>query len=126
MITEISIHTIQDYGFGKNDTKIIPNINRVNILIGPNNSGKSFFIRSLFQSEDIHYNMDILPELKNLNLAIREFRIAVEKAGMNSIPTHIRNSIESISEIPFINKDIYATFKKIQNSIHIIQSDTVS
>lgn len=44
--------------------KAINNINKINIFIGPNNSGKSRFMRQLFASENLNYKYEIFNKIK--------------------------------------------------------------
>jgi predicted ATPase len=70
MITEISIEDIKHYKVGDDNKTSLPNLSRVNIFVGPNNSGKSYFMRSLFGINRIKYRQGDNDVISNVNSQI--------------------------------------------------------
>src|ERR1700739_3028885 len=79
MITGIKISDAQfsDYSFISNPG-VLENLTKVNIFIGPNNSGKSRFMRNLFttKSLEIHHK-DY--DLKKINIEIQKLKTELRK-----------------------------------------------
>lgn len=57
--------------------KFIDNIAKINIFIGPNNSGKSRFMRSLFSQEKIRFETDSV-DLAAINKPIKELNLSIQ------------------------------------------------
>ncbi len=87
-------------GYTSNDNKTLSRCSKLNVLIGPNNSGKSLLLRALFYEEEMHFmpanvDLNILAEeieKKNKELSQIFNRGAVAKFGSrtnlnNIIPT---------------------------------------
>jgi len=121
MLNEISLspEIYQEYQIDK-DPPVLSNLNKINIFIGPNNSGKSRFMRKLFMDEKSAigiYRRDfkaVIEEIKNQTIAIRtkfdtadiqEFNETYSK--LTSLPTdsphfkleNIKETIRKIREV---------------------------
>lgn len=52
---------------------VLPNISKVNIFVGANNSGRSLFLRSLLSSPKLIYKPKVgFPEIERLNACLSE------------------------------------------------------
>jgi hypothetical protein len=79
---------------------VLPNLSKINIIVGENNSGKSRFVRNIFGTKVIKY----LPtdfSLKQVNELILIFKTNVGKLG--SINDNLRILLSNISEPKYLD-----------------------
>lgn len=109
MISELYIPSgyVEHYKLS-NGASNLKNLNKVNIFIGPNNSGKSRLMRALF-SEDLQYQMQemdfqsILPTAEVIhqavNAAIQQSRFtSVSGSSINDVQAEISGIVEQLQK----------------------------
>lgn len=110
MINEISIKTNALLGFSSVKTpkpNALSNVTRVNIFIGPNNSGKSRFMRGLFSDTDFSFTLKEL-DLSVINSAIvslQQNSTTFINARNMQYAGNDKNPTIKILEIPYLKLD---------------------
>jgi hypothetical protein len=82
---EIKLLSERFSGYGLRSPGLLDNLNHINILIGPNNSGKSRFLRRLFAEENLEFkllNYDIDPIKKVIADGTQEIRTTFDKLSI--------------------------------------------
>lgn len=80
MFTKINLNTQHFTTYSVDGEKVLSNLSKINIFIGPNNSGKSSFLRSIFSNQEIQFglntiNLDqIFSQLQILNTEIENLK----------------------------------------------------
>lgn len=92
--------TFEKYVLPNNSGTFITGISKINFLVGPNNSGKSRFLRELFVSSCKHYNSESLYDKEN--------DIEVDIINKNDFIKSIRDLIDRLNNSL---KDIDTTVK---------------
>jgi predicted ATP-dependent endonuclease of OLD family len=87
------------------DDKEMKHLSKINIFIGPNNSGKSRFLRSLFSQEIFDYTSQEI-NLNEINNAINELHSKIETYyRQNNINSVQGVDLDRIKPIPFLSTD---------------------
>jgi predicted ATP-dependent endonuclease of OLD family len=93
--------------------KEIENLSKINIFIGPNNSGKSRFLRGLFSDPNPEFKIESI-ELKKLNSAIMELKNKLENyfkdIGVNpvgQVKIGFLKEIAFLSNVSHLKNDLY-------------------
>ena len=129
MIKEIFLGT-DTKGFESvktNKKDIIQNISRVNIFIGPNNSGKSRLIRTFFSDDDFCFSQI---KLNDLNIFLSDIKKTIESAYRGtgvSFSVTISPIADQITQIPYstIKQNRFAEFiQSIIRNIEIVITNT--
>lgn len=95
--SEFKGHTFSSYFLPNEEESIIylPNTNKINILIGTNNSGKSRFMRELLKMEDWYLSNDFYSNLKEYNELIN---FVYEKYYNFTFSYHINDYLIDITQ----------------------------
>ena len=79
------------------DKEWIENLSKVNIFIGPNNSGKSRFLRTLFSKGDLGYRTSDI-DLEGLNQLIDSTLDSLATVKKNTTDHHIESAIQEAAK----------------------------
>lgn len=95
--------------------KPLPNLSRINVFVGANNSGKSRFLRLLANSKELEFTVLIEPETK------RFFDENIETLKQHFISHGLRSDdvLEKLNKLPSLNlfKERSPAFKSILDSL---------
>jgi predicted ATP-dependent endonuclease of OLD family len=115
----------KDYKIEDN-SEFISNLSRINFFIGANNSGKSRFLRSLFESKNLKfqsYNLD----LEKLNDPIRKFNEQIDKIIEENIlndPHNESSRWKTVLPLRYTYTDLNLDNLIIDNLKTIVKSNT--
>ncbi|WP_317898550.1 AAA family ATPase [Aurantibacillus circumpalustris] len=101
MIKAINISEDVFSSYNYNPEKELDNLSKVNIFIGPNNSGKSRFLRHLFALENLKFTSDNY-DLKTISLKLKLFKekILMEVENNGALPDAFSKKYLDNLEIP--------------------------
>jgi len=89
-----------------NNNKELTNLSKINIFIGPNNSGKSKFLRGLFSNPNTEFKNESIDLIK-INEALSTFKNELnEFYETHKIMNTAEIDIDQLNEIPYLSKNI--------------------
>lgn len=108
--------SLQNYSTVSNKPGAINNLSRINILIGQNNSGKSRFLRTLFNDKKLRYSSTDI-NLEKHNSVLKEIRSALKEVYTKRRVEDIKEfSSDIMTDIQFMHSDssIWQTKSRLQ------------
>ncbi|MBA5629662.1 AAA family ATPase [Moheibacter lacus] len=84
MFSSIHLNSDLTKQYKSEDSDILNNLSRINIFIGPNNSGKSRFLRDLFIFKDLEFKSND-DKLNKLNNSLLKFNNLIDEYGVERI-----------------------------------------
>ncbi|MCE3278962.1 MAG: hypothetical protein K0S44_1153 [Bacteroidetes bacterium] len=108
-------------------TKVLSNLSNVNILIGPNNTGKSRFLRTLFSLKNTEFNCKSI-DIEKINRVINELKEVIYNFYNDKKISEIEGVNVNIPEIKFWSKgsELSEIFNRIQQFASITGGRVVS
>ena len=122
MYTSLNINVPETKEYICGGKTAIENLSQINIFIGPNNSGKSKFMRALFSNDDPQYRVNdvdldyVNDEIENLKKDIADFYSKNNIKSIGSIRIGQFKKIEFISANSREFNDLLDTLKEIQGT----------
>ena len=122
---QLKTEITQQYKTNEEDNNL-ENLSRINIFIGPNNSGKSRFMRELFIEDDIKINETLL-NVKELRITLNKLNIEFENFKKQNNNYQINRNIEVSNLKKYYNKtEILNLLKYLKNEFNEPASNYVS
>jgi predicted ATP-dependent endonuclease of OLD family len=105
------------------DNNRLSNINKINIFIGQNNSGKSRFLRTLFSDKNFDFNLfgkDLLSLKTFINDKSQQVESLFQQHNVSDANGLLKKIQESISQLgDFYNKNTKQEIEKIRNAANL-------
>lgn len=126
LITKIKINS-KGYSYNGLSDLVIDNLSKINIFVGPNNSGKSRFIRSLASDTDFKYDYNLI-SIENLNNFIRNILKKIEEFRKDNKINWGNNIKNDINEITMFTNpsDVLKKINDLKDSINRLCENTNS
>ena len=124
MITSIKFDEKIFEGYSIVGDENLNNLNKINVFIGKNNSGKSRFLRSLLKNKFDIETQDF--DSNSFNSYLKDFKTEVEKylyqyEGQSNTLQHLSGGVKQLKEISYV-KDISA-ITNLKNSIESLSKN---